>query len=324
MFKRRTSRVSHRRQVIELQAHVMSPRIAWFGLLKSFRKLAKTALVLGLIAGAVWGAKLGIRRGLIENKEFRLQAIELTPNPAVDEHRLVEVAGINLAGSLFECDVATIESRLRALPEVAAATVHREFPGTLKVEIAARQPHAWIASATHDIPPRDPARGLLVDDAGFAFHCPPRLRESAADLPVYHLGQGGEAPAAGKTVRHPEFDRLAALHHIARRELPEADRWIDSLRQNRRWSLELVGRDGTAARFGLGGHERQIADLKAALEHARSRDQRIASIELIPERNLPVVLRGDSAPRAILVDEPAAAPATPDRRARDLETLIHR
>jgi len=324
MFKRRTSQVSHRRQVIELQAHVMSPRIAWFGLLKSLRKLARTALVLGLIAGALWGAKLGIRRGLIENKEFRLQAIELTPNPAVDEHRLVEVAGINLAGSLFECDASAIESRLRALPEVAAATVHREFPGTLKVEVSARQPHAWIASSTHGIPPRDPARGLLVDATGFAFPCPPRLLESAAQLPVYHLGEGGEAPVAGKTVIHPEFARLAALHQVARRDLPEADRWIDSLRQNRRWSLEIVGRDGTAARFGLGDHDRQMADLKAALEHARSRDQRIASIELIPERNLPVVLRDHSAPRAILVDEPAAAPTTPPRRSRDLETLIHR
>ena len=324
MFKRRTSRVSHRRQVIELQAHVMSPRIAWFGLLKSFRKLAKVALVLGLIGGAVWGAKLGIRRGLIENKEFRLQAIELTPNPAVDEHRLVEVAGINLAGSLFECDATAIESRLRALPEIASATVEREFPGTLKVRVAARQPHAWVASATHGIAPRDPASGLLVDAAGFAFTCPPRLLESATALPVFHLGEGGEAPAAGKRVAHPEFGRLMALHQVARRELPDADLWIDSLRQNRRWSLELVGRDGTAARFGLGDHERQMADLKAALGHARSRNQQIASIELIPERNLPVVLRGDSAPRAILVDEPAAAPVPPDRRTRDLEKLIHR
>lgn len=324
MFKRRTSQISHRRQVIELQAHVMSPRIAWFGLVKSLRKLTRTALILSLIAGALWGAKIGIRRGLVENEEFRLQAIELTPNPAIDEHRLVEVAGINLAGSLFECDASAIESRLRALPEIAAATVHREFPGTLKVEVSARQPHAWIASTTHDIPARDPARGLLVDAAGFAFTCPPRLLESATQLPVYHLGEGGDPPAAGKTVVHPEFERLAALHQVARRELQDADLWIDSLSQNRRWSLELVGRDGTAARFGLGDHDRQMADLKAALEHARSRDQRIASIELIPERNLPVVLQDDSAPRAILIDEPTASPAKPARRSRDLETLIHR
>jgi hypothetical protein len=67
-----------------------------------------------------------------------------------------------------------------------------------------------------------------------------------------------------------------------------------------------------------------MADLKAALGHARAKGQQIASIELIPERNLPVVLHGDATPRAILVDEPEAAPPAPDRRARDLEKLIHR
>ena len=127
MFKRRTSRVSHRRQVIELQAHVMSPRIAWFGLLKSFRKLAKFAFILALIGGAVWGVRLGIRRGLVENKEFRLQAIKLTPNPAIDQRDLVRIAGIDINGSLFECDAAEIESRLRALPALSSASVRREM-----------------------------------------------------------------------------------------------------------------------------------------------------------------------------------------------------
>jgi hypothetical protein len=67
-----------------------------------------------------------------------------------------------------------------------------------------------------------------------------------------------------------------------------------------------------------------MADLEAALDHARSKNQQISSIELIPERNLPVVLRGDDTPRAILVEEPGEAPAVPDRRARDLQKLIHR
>lgn len=324
MFKRRTSRVSHRRQVIELQAHVMSPRIAWFGMVRYFRKLARVALILALIGAAVWGARLGIRRGLVENDEFRLQAIELTPNPAIDERGLVDLAGIDLAGSLFECDAAEITARLEALPELSSATVRREFPGTLVVEVAAREPQAWIASAAHGIAPRDPEKGLLVDSQGIAFRCPGRLFESAAALPVFHLGEGGEPPVAGKSVVHPEFERLLRLYAIACREIPGAPEWIESFRQSRPWSLEFVSRDGTTASFGLGDHPRQVADLKAALDHARSQDQQIASIELIPERNLPVVLRGDTVPRAIPVDEPEAAPPASDRRAADLQKLIHR
>jgi cell division protein FtsQ len=321
MFKRRTSRVQHRRQVIELQAKVVSPRIVWFGVLKSCRKLVRFAVIAALLGGAVWGVKYGIRRGLLENEEFRLQAIELTPNPAIDERRLVQVAGIDLNGSLFDCHVAEIEAKLRALPELASATVRREFPGTLVVEASAREPHAWISSPTHGIAPRDPRQGLLVDRGGFAFHCPPALLAKASELPVFQLGEGGEVPVAGKPVVHPEFDRLMRLYQVACTEIDGADQWIDTLRQSRAWSLELVSRDGTMASFGLGDHERQMGDLRAALEHARFQQQQIASIELIPERNIPVVLRGEGAPRAILIDEPAVAP---DRRTRDLQNLLNR
>jgi hypothetical protein len=324
MFKRHTSRVSHRRQVIELQAHVMSPRIAWFGLMRYLRKFAKLAFVLALIGGAVWGVRLGIRRGLLENKEFRLQAIELTPNPAIDERDLVRIAGIDINGSLFECDVVEIESRLQNRPELSSAKVRREFPGTLIVEVTARVPHAWIASPAHGIAARDPQQGLLVDRAGVAFTCPRGLYLTASALPVLHLGPGGEAPAAGTKVVHPEFDRLMSLYQVACRELPGAQDWIDSLRQNRKWSLAIVSRDGTEASFGLGDHPRQMANFRAALDHARAKDQQIATIELIPERNLPVLLRGDDVPRAILIDEPEAVPAPPDRRERDLQKLLNR
>jgi hypothetical protein len=328
MFKRRTSRVQHRRQVIELQAKVVSPRIVWFSVLKSCRKMVRFAVILGMIGGAVWGVKYGIRRGLLENEEFRLQSIELTPNPAIDERRLVQVAGINLNGSLFDCQVAEIEAKLDALPELASATVRREFPGTLIVEAVAREPHVWISSPSHGVPARDPEQGLLVDRAGFAFHCPPALLAKASNLPVLQLGEGGEMPAAGKQVVHPEFDRLMRLYHVACNEIEGADKWVDTLRQSRAWSLEMVSRDRTAASFGLGDHERQMSDLRAALEHARMQNQQIASIELIPERNIPVVVRGESVPRAILLDEtePASEPVLvrPDRRSRDLKNLLNR
>ncbi|MCW1886075.1 FtsQ-type POTRA domain-containing protein [Luteolibacter flavescens] len=323
MFKRRTSRVHHRRQVIELQAKVVSPRIVWYSVLKSLRKMVRFAVFLAFLGAAAWGVKYGIDRGLLENEKFQLQAIELTPNPAIDERRLVQVAGIDLNGSLFDCDAEEIEAKLRALPELATVSVRREFPGTLIVQVTARTPHVWVSSPSHGIPARDPQAGLLVDKKGFAFHCPPDMRDDVSGLPVFELGEGGEAPAAGKLVEHPEFSRLNRLYQVACGRIDRADQWIDTLRQSRAWSLELVSHEGTRASFGLGDHERQMSDLHAALVHAREQDQHIASIELIPERNIPVVLHGEGAPRAILIDEPVPV-APPDRRSRDLQNLLNR
>jgi len=322
MFKKRTSKVRHSRQLIQLQAHVVSPRIVWFGFLKTCRKFMRLAFLIALAFGAVVGVRLGIQRGLVENQEFRLQAIELTPNPALDERRLVEIAGININGSLFDCDAAEIESKLRALPEIATANVRREFPGTLVVQVAAREPYAWVASTAQGIDAHDEKSGLLVDRSGVAFPCHPALSKTAAMLPVFFLGDGGEPLVAGQAVKNPQFDRLVRLYKVACEEIPGATEWIYSLRQDRAWSLELLSRDGMTASFGLGDHKRQMGDLKAALDHARERSQQIASIELIPERNIPVKLRGNGVPRAILIEEPE----TPgiDRRTRDVQDLLNR
>ena len=323
MFKKRTTRVRHSKELIRLQVNVLSPRIVWFGFLKACRQTLKVAVLVSLGVAAVWGIREMIRKGLVENKEFKLQAIELTPNPAIDERRLIKVAGINIDGSLFDCDADKIEKALRALPELSAASVRREFPGTLVVEVIAREPYLWVAKLDQDVPPRDAGKGLVVDRQGIAFHCPPALLAEAELLPLIQLGTGGEPLVAGKPVVHPEFDRLRRLYQMACQRIPGAEGWVYALRQNREWSLELLSRDGTTACFGLGDHERQMNDLKSALDHAREKEQQIASIELIPERNIPVTLRGGGVPRAILVDEPVPA-SSPDRRTRDLNDLLNR
>lgn len=323
MFKKRTTRVRHRKELTRLQVNVLSPRIVWFGILKSCKRLLNFALLVAFGVSVVWGLRELIHYGLVENKEFKLTVIDLTPNAAIDVRRLVKIANIDVDCSLFECDADKIESTLRALPEIAGASVRREFPGTLVVEVVAREPYFWISGTERNIPSRDPQQGLVVDRLGFVFHCPQPMLAKAAMLPVLELGKGGEPVAAGKRLVHPDYENLRRLYQVACREMPGAETWIYSLRQDRIWSLEMISRDGTQAIFGLGDHERQMGDLKAALDHAREQGQQIARIVLIPERNIPVVLRGDAPPRAILINEPGPA-IPPDRRAHDLQELFNR
>lgn len=323
MFKRRTSKVRQRPQVLVLKAHVMSPRIAWYTFLRTGGRMLKWGLGLGAVTALVWGGWTGGRQWLVEKEEFRLQAIELTPNSAMDEKRFVRLAGIDLNGSLFECDVTEIEDRLRALPEIASADVKRKFPGTLVVGVVAREPQVWVASASQGVLPRDIDKGLLVDRSGIAYPCPPGQRDVAAALPVIMLGEGGAPLRAGEAVDHPEFQRALRLHERICRAAPDAAGWIDTIRQSRPWALEMTSRDGMTAVFGLGDHERQVGDLLAAVDHSRREGQPIGRINLIPERNIPVTLRGELPPRAILVPEPEdEAPA--GRRDRDLQQLLNR
>ena len=134
MKKKTTKPRRHTRQSV-LQVRVITPRIAWFGFLKLAGKLTKIACVLAVITGIGWGVWRGIQHAFYQNPDFRLQVLDLNPNPVIDELRVASVAGIDLTAnpSLFDVEVKGVEEKLRALPEITDARVERHLPGTLIV-----------------------------------------------------------------------------------------------------------------------------------------------------------------------------------------------
>jgi hypothetical protein len=318
MFKRRTARVHPRREVRVLRAHVMSPRIFWFDFCRALAIVVRILLVAALVAAAAWGLWKGIERGLLNNEEFALQHLVLNENPVLDEARFYATTGIGPEATLFDCDPGTLEAKLSGLPEIAAAGVRREFPGTLEIEIRARQPVAWIAG--EGMPARDPDGGMLVDRHDILFPCATGHLPEAAALPVIALGPSAPPPQVGEAVDHPDYLRGMRLFRTARKIDPEAADWIDEIRQHRPWGSLLTTRGGTEATFGHRDIERQVGDLLAALAHARERSARIATIRLVGKRNLPVTFHQPPPPRAIPVEEPPANESEPS----DLERLLER
>jgi hypothetical protein len=326
MSKQRTSKPRRRSRSKVLEVRVMSPRIAWFNFLKLAGGVLKFACVLAVIAGTGWGIWQGIQHAFYKNPDFRLQVIDLNPNPVIDEAGLVEAASIDLTASLFDIDVDDLTARLNQLPEISSARVERHLPGTLMVRVIPRVPVAWISSAHSGLTETRREGDLLVDHDGFAYPCPARQLESAIKLPVVHLPSLDKCPVAvGKPVNHPELRHCFQLLDTARETDRDATHWIESIRQANEWSLLLVTRDGTEATFGIGDHERQIQRLRAAMEHANQEGYLISTINLIPKYNVPITLREEkAAPRAVPVAEPTSEDLRKDRRARDLNKLLNR
>jgi hypothetical protein len=68
-----------------------------------------------------------------------------------------------------------------------------------------------------------------------------------------------------------------------------------------------------------------VTNLLAARTHAQRRGYTIATINLIPKKNVPITVATDTAPpKAIRVEEPSPAAIRQDRHARDLNTLLNR
>jgi cell division septal protein FtsQ len=327
MFKRRTSNSRQRSRMKRLEVRVMSPRIAWFGFLKLCGRGMKYTLILALVGAAGWGVWLGIQRAFLHNPEFQLRLVQLNPNEALDEADVVKIASIDLRANLFKLDTDLIHERLAARPEISEVFVERRLPSTLDVQIKARTPRAWIASSGTDPSTVRHPGSLLVDPNGFVYPCPSLQWQTARDLPVILVPTQAEGKTltAGQAASHPELQRAFRLLSVAIESDPEALRWIDHLEQANPWSMQLTTRNGTVATIGFRDQDRQIRDLATALDHAVRQGYGIATINLIPERNIPITTRDEAPPpRAIPVPEPTHQEIREDRRSKDLKALLNR
>jgi hypothetical protein len=333
-MKRHTTKPRRPSPQSVLQVRVMSPRIAWFGFLRILGKVTKLACVLAVFAGIGWGIWRGVQHAFYQNPDFRLQVIDLNPNPVIDELGVTATAGIDLTSnpSLFDIDVEQVGRKLRSLPEIADAHVERHLPGTLVVNVIPRTPKAWISCPDGGLPEARRAGSMLVDRDGIAYPCPALQLEAAANLPVVILPSSpGNPMKAGSKIQLPELDHCILLLDSAREADPDALHWIDTVRQLNAWSLLLVTRHGTSATFGLGDHARQIESLRAALDHAGEKGYVIETINLIPKYNIPITIQNDNLPPKD-APPPKAIPASPappasgdkGRRARDLGNILKR
>jgi hypothetical protein len=324
---RRHSNKSHlRNRANVLQVRVMSPRIAWFNILGAIGKLTKIACVLAATAAVTWAIWQGIHRVFYQNPDFRLQVIDLNPNPAIDENGLVNVTGLNLTASIFDIQVDDLVAKLKALPEILDVHAERRLPGTLVVRVIPRTPKAWISYPENLLSGERKVGEMLVDQNAVAYPCPKLQIASAANLPMIELSSiAGHPIKAGEAVTSPEIQHCFQLLDAASKADPDALRGIRSVRQINPWSLELITRDGTIATFGVGDHERQMANLRASLDHADERGYSIGTINLIPKYNIPITVKSEhSAPKALTVAEPSSSELSENRRARDLSKLLNR
>ena len=271
-----------------LHIKVSSPRIVMFQFLKELGRLAKLAVILGLISLICWGGYRGIEHVFLGNERYILQEIELKTNGKLSHTRVVEAANIDLGANVFAINIDQLKESLTKLPEVISCDVERRLPGKLRITLMERVPIAWIESQTLNFPGRK-SGGILVDSKGITFPCESCLWNSAQDLPVIVVhGAEEENFLHGHAMKQPDIIR--AIHllksfqnaNIRAEWLPERIVLLNS------YSMEAMCNDGSYAVFGMYEHERQINDFISVREHIIKSDRQVQHINLIPKINIPV------------------------------------
>lgn len=292
MPKRRTTKITpaHRSKV--LQAQIITPRIMWIRVRRVVSWTFKLAFVVGLLGAAGYGLWDYGKKNFLENPEYELRVIKLSPNTAFDEGDVVTIGEIPLQESIFGISLGEVEDRLQARPEIIKASIRRELPATLCVDLQVREPFAWVQCHARGMQARTREGGYVIDRTGCLFPCPPRQFDKALSLPVIVIAaEEASLLVPGQIVESKHFGRALRLLEIAEKAQPDQGPWIDSVQPDKPWAIKVWTRSGTEALFGIDAHELQMENFIIAMKHAANQGQQIAHINLIPERNLPVILR---------------------------------
>jgi cell division protein FtsQ len=107
------------------------------------------AAVLLIVAGVVWA--------LLGSTVLVVRSVRATGTPLVPRSRIIAAAGIARGTPLIRIDSQVIERRIERIPQVAAATVRRQWPGTVVITVQDRVPGLAV---------RQGARFALIDGSG--------------------------------------------------------------------------------------------------------------------------------------------------------------
>ncbi len=297
MPRKRTSRV--KKQAVgprQVNLRVKSGRVMWCRTKKTGWRIAKWALVLFVLVVAGVAGKAALQQVFLDNEEFALRKVELWQwdneemPQLVDHARLAEVTGLDPTASIFAFDLGTLQNELEALPEVNQVRATRRLPNVLRIRVEERVPIAWVDAPKQRLVGRDYHRGLLVDGDGYCFRPSATMFKVVNDLPVITTNGRSEGPyKSGQKVEGREFLRALELIKLSTRYLAEAGWSLPVVGLRNEFSLLAKTHTGTVVTFGLYEHERQMEDLLLILNHARNTSRGVNRVNLIPERNIPVV-----------------------------------
>ena len=262
--------------------------------------------VAGLLVVAWFGVNLFIEHFFTKNKTYEVRVVEVNTDGVMTREEALSATGIREGVNIFSLSLESAQQALASIPEVAAARVERKLPDTVTIQIDARCPVAWVAPRDTGADPAAMETSCLVDAGGIMMK-PQGFESPHARLPVVY-GVPTEQWRPGDKIDMPELQAALQLFDLAsERTNPEITLRAADIAKG--WCITAWSDPQTRLTFGLENLPAQLDRLQLIMQHVSQTSRRIATANLIPERNTPVTFIGDAPP-----EETAAAPAAAKKR----------
>ena len=262
--------------------------------------------VAGLLVVAWFGVNLFIEHFFTKNKTYEVRVVEVNTDGVMTREEALSATGIREGVNIFSLSLESAQQALASIPEVAAARVERKLPDTVTIQIDARRPVAWVAPRDTGADPAAMETSCLVDAGGIMMK-PQGFESPHARLPVVY-GVPTEQWRPGDKIDMPELQAALQLFDLAsERTNPEITLRAADIAKG--WCITAWSDPQTRLTFGLEGLAKQLDRLQVILAHVgQTPSRRIASANLIPERNTPVTFIGDAPPGEVASTAPSKKP----------------
>jgi cell division septal protein FtsQ len=253
-----------------------------------FRALAASvslALVIGLIFGGYYACQLMFDYAFYKNKDYRLRTVDIQVQGSVTRSEVLRVANIQVGQNIMVLNLEEICQSLKQISYVDTVRVERVLPSKLKISIEERQPVARIEPKSRD--GNELAQSTYYIDAeGYMMR--PKPGEELKLLPVIK-GVPADQVQDGQKTDRPEILSALDLLRLADYAALKGDLDLTQIGVNSKGYLELNTRDQGSIHFRTDYLAEQVQRLKTILDYAHAKGLVILTVDLTPERNVPVI-----------------------------------
>lgn len=247
-------------------------------------------LVFGVILlGALgYGVHLGVQEAMnrvfYENDEYALEFLEIKVSGNISRAEIRKWSGVQAGQNLMSLDLDQIRENLLRIPNIGEVVVARRLPNTLQISVEERQPVALLK-------PRSRNGFKLVQEVYYMDRegvvIRPKPGERLKRLPVI-TGIDSDMVVEGSRVDHTET--MGALHFIDLCSMSRVTLSLDltEIDVSSRGYLITRTRNRGYIRFCLDYLDQQLDRLKVIFDYAERNGKVVKTVDLSPERNVPV------------------------------------
>jgi len=270
--------------------------------------VGEAVVLLGIIAFSWLGIRALVNSQIFENSRYNVRVVEVATDGVMTRDQALAKTGVHEGLNIFSLNLDSAQRALASIPEIKSARVERILPDTVAIEIEARRPVAWIAPHDTGEDPSAMATACLVDKDGVMMR-PDKLNPAHVRLPVIY-GVPTEQWRAGDQIDLPELRAALELFlRASERNNPEIT--LRAADIGKGWCILAWSDAKTRYTFGTADLPGQLDRLQRIIGHVQQTSQKIATANLIPQRNAPVTFQGEPPPAEMVAPAASAKKTKP-------------